>query len=295
MTPDTLRCEVLDELLAGTLRWLGSNLHFFPDNMQATFELAILCHCWAWCRPADARLGEASSLLRDVWQQPSFREKVIAHPVHAHLYELLYAGLAPAGVPVQSTGIPRTPPRHEGAKLPADHLAYLRLEARYYSELAGIAQDAMPYTEIYKSTILGYVRSAHEVPEDDAYLVAHIAFYLGDFGRRVPPLDRGDRDHAAAVAAGLLERCVRRGHNWDLASELVVAQFCLGSDPLRTASGRAAISALAAAQLADGSLPGRSLPRPGKSSGAEMFRKRYHSTLAATMMASLVPVRRAIT
>jgi hypothetical protein len=295
MTPDTLRSDVLDGLLAGTLRWLGSNLHFFPENMQATFELAILCRCWARSRPADVRLDEASSLLRDLWQQPWFQEKIIAHPVHAYLYELLYAALAPAGVQVQTAGIPRTRPRHESAKLPAEHLAYLRLEARYYSDLAGIAQDAAPYPELYKSTILGYVRDAHEVPEDGAYLAAHIAFYLGDFGQRVPPLDPGDLDHAAAVAADLLERCVRSGHNWDLASELVLAQFCLGGDPLRTTVGQSAITALAAAQLADGSLPRRSPDQSQGSSAAESFRKRYHPTLAATLMAALVPARRAIT
>jgi hypothetical protein len=295
MTPDTPPRDALDGLLAGSLRWLGSNLHFFPENMQATFELAILCHCWVRSRPADARLAEASSLLRDVWRKPWFQHKITAHPVHAYLYELLYAAMAPSGVVIQTESIPHNRPRHEGARLPAEHLAYLHLEARYYSELAGIPQSAVPYTELCKSTILGYARSAAEVSDDDAYLVAHIAFYLGDFGQRVPLLDEGDLDRAATVVAGLLDRCVQRGHNWDLASELVVAQYCLGGDPLRTASGRAAIAGLAAAQLADGSLPGRSPVRPQGSSAAERFRKRYHPTLAATMMAALVPAPRPAT
>lgn len=278
----------LDELISGTLRWLSGNLHFFPGNTQATFELAILCRCWARSRPADARLDEASCLLREVWRQPGFAKQIRADPHHAHLFEVSYLALAP-GVALQRAGIPRTRPRHEDPKLSARDAAYLRLEAHYYSELAGLPQPAAPYAELYKPTLLGNLRDVSAVSGDRAYLVAHIAFYLSDFGGRRPALSQSDLDQAAAIVAGLLERCVERGDNWDLASELVIAQLCLGGDPLRTASGQVAIRRLTAEQLSDGSLPSRPSARPqAPLPAAESFRMRYHSTLAATLMAVLV-------
>jgi hypothetical protein len=285
----------LDELLSASLAWLGSNLHFFSGNTKATIELALLNHFWTRSRPADRRLEEVSRLLTEEWRDPAFRERILALPHHAYMSELAYAGLAPAGARVTPGQTPRTPPRHEHADLPAEHLAFVRLEARYYADLAGLAQPPVPYSELYRPTVLGSGASASDISDDDAYLVTHIAFYLGDFGARIPPLSPGDVEHAAAVVAGLLERCVRHRHNWDLASELVLAQYCLGGDPLRTRGGRDAIAGLAAAQLADGSLPGRTpaskpgLPPPGG------FRYRYHSTLAAMLMAALVTARLPVT
>jgi hypothetical protein len=274
----------LDKLLSASLGWLGSNLHFFPGSTKATIELALLNHFWARCRPADRRLEEVSRLLSEVWRDPRFREQIVALPHHAYVAELAYVGLAPVGAPVRPGTPPRTPSRYEHADLPAEHLAFIRLEARYYQDLAGVAQSAVPYSELYRSTVLGSSVSASDITDEDAYLVAHIAFYLGDFGWQVPPLSPGDLDHAAAVVAGLLERCGRHGHNWDLASELALAQYCLGGDPLRTSGGRTVIAGLAAAQLADGSLPGRAPARQP----ADGFRARYHSTLVATLMAALV-------
>jgi hypothetical protein len=283
----------LDELLSASLRWLENNLHFFPGNTKATIELALLNHFWTRSRPTDPRLEEVSCMLCEVWRDPRFREQIVAVPHHAYIAELAYAGLAPADAPARRGAPPRTPPRDEHEGLPAEHLAFIRLEARYYRDLAGVARSAVPYSELYRSTVLGSSVSASDISDDDAYLVAHIAFYLGDFGWQVPPLSPGDLDHAATVVAGLLERCVRRGHNWDLASELVLAQYCLGGDPLRTRGGRAVIAGLAAAQLADGSLPGTPARQPGLPP-ADGFRHRYHSTLVATLMAALVSADRPV-
>jgi hypothetical protein len=283
----------LDGLLSASLAWLGNNLHFFPGNTKATIELALLNHLWVRSRPADRRLEEVSRLLAEVWRDPGFHERILAFPHHAYVSELAYAGLAPAGARVPPGQTPRTPPRHEHADLPAEHLAFVRLEAYYYADLAGLALPALPYSELYRPTVLGSRVGVSDISDDDAYLVTHIAFYLGDFGARVPPLSPGEVEHAAAVVGGLLERCVQSGHNWDLASELVLAQYCLGGDPLRTPGGRDAIAGLAAAQLADGSLPGRTpaskpgLPPP------DGFRYRYHPTLVATLMAALVSARAA--
>jgi hypothetical protein len=91
----------------------------------------------------------------------------------------------------------------------------------------------------------------------------------------------------------MLGHCVAHDR-WDLAAELLITQFILGVEPLRTPSGAAAVECLARAQLPNGAIPARSaalraaepLP-PG-----EFFRKAYHTTLVTALMALIVSSER---
>lgn len=90
-----------------------------------------------------------------------------------------------------------------------------------------------------------------------AYALTHTAFYLGDFGRVAPGIVDGVLEHARDLVRRMLLHCVEHDR-WDLAAELVLTQFVLGEDPLRTPSGAAAVECLVRAQRPDGAIPARS-------------------------------------
>lgn len=119
--------------------------------------------------------------------------------------------------------------------------------------------------------------------------MTHTAFYLGDFGRTAPGLGEDALAHAGDLVDRLLRHCVRR-EQWDLAAELVLTRFILGSEPLDTPSGAAAVECLVRAQRPDGAIPGRSaaLAAHPSAPGGEFFRKAYHTTLVTALMALIV-------
>lgn len=310
----------LDRLSAGTLGWLGRHLDYFDPyaaggrssahgKAKAALELALLRHCWARLGAGDdPRLGEATALVRGVWRHPDFTRLITAEPEYAAQYALVCAALAPEGAE-------DAPYRAALAGLTGDDLSprgkspYQRLETRYYADKAGVPHTIESYGELAERNVLvtlpaALARRARERPGDghgengggaapvgipEAYAVTHSSFYLSDFGRTAPGLS----DDALAGAAGLvrllLEHCVRR-HWWDLAAELVMAQVCLGIEPLRTPWGAAAVACLAGAQLPGGAIPGRS---PATSATAAdpagvFFAKAYHTTLVTALMSLLV-------
>ncbi|MEV4881125.1 DUF6895 family protein [Streptomyces cyaneofuscatus] len=319
----------LDQLSAGALDWLGDHLdHFDPFSgsapsathapAKAALELALLCHCAARLdRPPDS-LGGATALVRTLWQHPGLPPLLDAHPGHAPSYRLIYAALAP-------DGIDDTYRRATLARLPAGFLSpdgkspYQRIEIRYYADKAGVRHGIEPYAELAPHSPLVAFRPPApesapgnvpgEVPGDEAggvpgdaavngtapltapqaYALTHAGFYLGDFGRARPALAGGALAHARDLVDRMLTHCVEHDR-WDLAAELVLTQFILGLDPLRTLSGAAAVECLAHAQRPDGAIPGRSaaLAATGAPTGGKFFRLAYHTTLVTALMALTV-------
>ncbi|MFE5941779.1 DUF6895 family protein [Streptomyces sp. NPDC056480] len=319
--------SLLEQLSAGALDWLGGNLdHFDPfsattgattatgsappssdrpaprGKAKAALELGLLCHRAA--RPAGAApdpLSGATALVRRLWQDPDFPRLFDDSPAYASTYRLVYAALAP-------DGIDDTPRREALARLDPGFLSpdgkspYLRIEIRYYADKAGVRHGVEPYAELLPQSPLvalraagpglaaGNARSTVEpltVPQ--AYALTHTAFYLGDFGRTDPRITGADLAHARDLTHRMLLHCVTRDL-WDLAAELVLTQFVLGEDPLRTPSGAAAVECLARAQRPDGAIPGRSaeLKAAPRVTAGEFFRKAYHTTLVTALMASIV-------
>ncbi|MEV7372260.1 hypothetical protein AB0O51_15415 [Streptomyces sp. NPDC090301] len=309
--------SLLEQLSAGALDWLGANLdHFDPfstaagsetrstpqGRAKAALELGLLCHRAA--RPDDTApdpLGGAAALVRKLWQDPDLPRLFDGSPAYASTYRLVYAALAP-------DGIDDTQCREALARLDPDFLSpggkspYLRIEIRYYADKAGVRHTIEPYAALLpRSPLLahradgpalaaGTARGAVPpltVPQ--AYALTHTAFYLGDFGRAEPRIAGADLDHARDLTHRMLLHCVAH-ELWDLAAELVLTQFVLGEDPLRTPSGAAAVECLAHAQRADGAIPGRSAElRAGpRATAGEFFRKAYHTTLVTALMASTV-------
>ncbi|WP_326701374.1 hypothetical protein OG909_31125 [Streptomyces sp. NBC_01754] len=296
----------LDQLSAGTLDWLGKNLeHFDPFSpsgrsaahveAKAALELALLCHCAARLDGAPDSLAEAAALVRTLWQRPDFPGLFDAHPGHASSYGLIYAALAPEGIDDTSC-------RSRLAGLDPDFLSpvgktpYQRIETRYYADKAGARHGIEPYSElaprsplVAPDTPVRGSGDAAPLTGPQAYALTHTAFYLGDFGRTGPGLTGHALTRSRDLVCRMLRHCVEHDE-WDLAAELVLTQFILGVEPLRTASGAAAVECLVRAQLPDGALPGRSatLRAADSDPAGEFFAKAYHTTLVTALMTLVV-------
>jgi len=288
----------LDRLSAGAFRWIRDNLEFFDpasapelpatQRVQAALEVALLCLAWGRHRPENDGLGDVTAFVREIWQRPEFPQLVAAHPSYAQRYGLVYGALAPAGMTNGSH-------RAVLARLAADgYLAscgkspYLRLETRYYADLAGVGHEIESYAELYASGILAKLKTPLSITENDAYEITHTIFYLSDFGSRDARLARDDRERVHRIVCLLTDHFVQRDQ-WDLVGEFILAQFCLGGNPLETPSGVAGIERLQEVQLPDGAIPGATAKRrPEKSAtAAEFFQEAYHTTLVtglATLM-----------
>lgn len=312
----------LDQLSAGALDWLGANLdHFDPyatdagtathRQAKAVLELALLCHCSPPPgEPHDERLDGATTLLRKLWQRPEFPRLFDLHPPSAPTYGLAYAALAP-------DGIDDTACRATLGRLPPDFLSpagkspLKRMEIRFYADKAGADHTIEPHAELVGQSPLvtltaatpgrpatGVVATDDVVTEgmvtegvapltnSEGYSLTHAAFFLGDYGRTATGLAGDALAHARELVRRMLDHCVGQDR-WDLAAELVITQFILGLEPLRTPSGAAAVECLVRAQRSDGAIPGRSaaLMASRSTPAGEFFRKAYHTTLVTALMA----------
>ncbi|MFJ3921837.1 DUF6895 family protein [Streptomyces sp. NPDC090022] len=299
----------LERLCAGALGWLGGNLdHFDPfsasarpathGRAKAALELALLCHCAARLADPPEALGGAGALVRKLWQDPDLPRLFADVPAYTSTYRLVYAALAPDAI--DDTQVRATLARLDpGFLAPRGKSPYQRIEIRHYADKAGVRHSIEPYAELLPHSPLvafraagpGDARAQDGAPltAPQAYAVTHTAFYLGDFGRAAPRLDPDALAHAGDLVDRLLRHSV--GHEqWDLAAELVLTQFILGSEPLETPSGTAAVECLVRAQRPDGAIPGRSaaLTADPSAPDGEFFAKAYHTTLVTALMALIV-------
>jgi hypothetical protein len=217
-------------------------------------------------------------VVEHTWQRPDFPHLITRHPGYARQYRLMYDALAPS------------PPARlsaDGGPAPRRQSAYVRLETRFYADLAGVGHRLESYQELYASSLLARA-AALPVADLDVCNVTHTLFYLSDFGFRDPGLTEEAREQALRIVDRLTDHCVRGGE-WDLVGKLVLAQYCLGTDPLRTRSGAAGIRMLARAQTPDGAIPGKSSAERAAATATpvEFFRRAYQSTLV-TALATLV-------
>ncbi|MEU9084839.1 hypothetical protein [Streptomyces sp. NPDC048357] len=299
----------LERLSAGALDWLGGNLDYFDPfsassrsathgKAKAALELALLCHCAARLADPPQALAEARALVRKLWQDPDLPRLFADVPRYASTYGLIYAALAPDAI--DDTQVRATLAGLDPEFLsPRGKSPYQRVEIRHYADKAGVRHTVEPYAELLPHSPLVAFRAAEPgdatsqdgapLTQPQAYAVTHTAFYLGDFGRTAPGLGGGALAHALDLVDRLLRHCVEHDQ-WDLAAELVLTRFILGSEPLDTPSGAAAVECLVRAQRPDGAIPGRSaaLAAHPSAPGGEFFRKAYHTTLVTALMALIV-------
>jgi len=292
-------CDAIGELSEGAMRWLGRNLHLFdpfspwsplPEDrkVKAALELAIFCHSWAKLRPATDLLDEATALIQTIWQRPEFPLLIDAQSGYASAQRLVYAALAPAEVGHDQRGAALAQLKADGYLSQLGKSPYLRLEARYYADKAGVEHDIESYRELAEQSLLA---KPPDLPmsRSDAYTITHTVFYLSDYGFRDPDLPSEVREQGQRLTCSILDSCVSRD-KWDLAGELVITLACLGGNPTDTPSGQAGVRCLALAQLPNGAIPGRSASVRAEESlsPAEFFSKAYHTTLVTALMSLIV-------
>ncbi|MER7706984.1 hypothetical protein ABTX81_29300 [Kitasatospora sp. NPDC097605] len=254
-------------------------------RVKALLQLALLHRAWAGADPADPDLAGVAATVDQVWRSPDHPRLLTVEPRYARQFQLMHGALAPAGLPA---GGPHRAVLAEAVAgdflTPRRKSPYLHLETRYYAELARVPHRLADYPELYRISRLAGHTDGRPIDELDVCNVTHTVFHLADFGFRDPGLDAADLAHARDRVCRLTERCVRRGE-WDLTGKLLLAQHCLGLDPLSTPSGAAGLRLLAEVQTPEGAVPGRSAAdRTGPdASPVAFFRASYQSTLVVAL------------
>ncbi len=220
-----------------------------------------------------------------MWRSPAHPPLLTVEARYARQFQLMYGALAPAGLDADG---PHRTALAEGVAgdllTPRRKSPFLHLETRYYAELADVKHELLDYPELYRISRLARHTDGQPLGELDVCDVTHTVFHLADFGFRGPGLGGADLAHARDRVERLTEESVRRGE-WDLTGKLVLAQHCLGLDPLVTPSGEAALRLLVDAQSPEGSFPGRSATDrvPADATAVQFFRKSFQSTLVVAL------------
>lgn len=295
--------EAVARLSAGARHWTRLHAGYLDSpaghtelpvtpRVKALLQLALLCRYWRKVAPADAALAEVTSVVERAWQRADFPRLLILDPRYARQFELMYAALAPTGA---ATDVPRDVLARltaDGYLAPRRKPPYLHLEARFYADLAGADHRFASYQELYAESLPARAGTL-PVADLDVCVVTHTVFYLSDFGFRDPGLTETARGRALRVVERLTDHCVGLGE-WDLVGKLVLAQHCLGADPLATPSGAAGLRMLAEVQSPDGAIPGRSVIKRASADATpvEFFRKSYQATLVTALATLIVTSRR---
>ncbi|AUY49197.1 hypothetical protein EH183_09890 [Streptomyces sp. CB01881] len=298
-----LGTAVVAKLSTGALHWIRLHSGFLDSpsgraelpltpRVKALLQLALLRRSWERVAPRDPGLAEVTGTLGRVWRDPGFPLLLAAEPRYAWQFRLAYGALAPAGITDGPHPAVLADVAAGGLLTPRRQSPFGSLETRYYADLAGVRHSLRPYRELYEAGRLARHGDDRPLDELDVCDVTHTVFHLTDFGFRAPDPDDprtvaltgAALEHARDRVCRLTEATVRRGE-WDLTGKLVLAQHCLGLDPLRTQSGAAGLRMLAAVQSPGGAIPGRSADDRADTAATtvEFFRKAYQSTVVTAL------------
>lgn len=288
----------LTRLRAGTLGWVRHNAGYLDSpsgkaelpvvpRAKALLQLALLCRGWARSSPGDPDLAEVGALIHRIWQRPELPDAFAVDPRYTRQYRLMYCALAPTQA---------GPHRQVLAGLAASgyltrrwRSPYLRLEIAHHADLAGVAHAMGSYAELYAASLLAGRTAALPITDDDACDIAHTIFYLSDYGLRAPGLDRLETERARRIVVELTGHYVQRD-DWDNAAMFVLAQLCLGLNPIATPSGAACLRMLAEVQEETGAIPAAAIqlvPGPDATQ-TQRFRRAYKTTLMTSLMSLMV-------
>jgi hypothetical protein len=285
----------LAALAAGTRNWLIGNLiQLHPSHSQLDvtprvkfgLEISLLRMLWSRWRPDDHELAALTEVVCAIWADPQFPELMLGCSArYSRQYGVLGAALAPADAdgPHRAALADLAP---TGYVAGYGKMAHLRLERRYYADLAGLAHDYESYRQLYERSILVQGLRVAELELQQAYEVTHAFFHLFDYGDRQLELSADERAGACRLIEEMIDHFVAIQH-WDLIAECLTCLCCLGIEPAGTAAGAAAVESLRAVQLPSGALPGTSASRrvDPSTTPLEFFEGAFHVTLVTAMAA----------
>ncbi len=289
----------LKRLRAGTVGWVRSNAGFLDSpsgtaqlpavpRAKAFLQLAGMHLGWARVAPEDPDRAEVGELVRQVWKRPELPEVFATEPRYARQYSLMFCALAPTVSEVRREVLARL--ADDGYLARVTGSPYLRLEIAYYKEMAGIGQGGgVSYRDLYAESLLAGRTEALPISDAEACTIAHTIFYLCDYGLRAPELEDSEVERIRRIVVELTDHYLQRDE-WDNVAKFLLAQSCLGLDPVRTPSGQAGIRLLADVQEACGAIPSpavRLLPDPA-ATRTQRFRKAYQTTLMTALMSLMV-------
>lgn len=291
----------VERLSAGARQWVGASAAYLnsPEALavlpttprtKALLQLALVCRYWEKAAPDEAGLGHVRGVVEEAGRAPDFLPLMAGDPVNARPFQLVWAALAPPGVTGRWRRGALERLTAEGYLAPGRKSPYLHLGTRFYADLAGVDHQLAPYQELYAASVLARADTL-PVAALDVCEITDTVFHLSDygFGDRGLGLEREPWGRAWDVVDRLTGHCVREGE-WESAAKLVLAQYCLGMDPLRTPSGAAGIRMLARVQSPLGAIPGKSAARsaPATAPAGQYFRWAYQATLVTALTMLIV-------
>ncbi|MFF8510166.1 DUF6895 family protein [Streptomyces sp. NPDC015492] len=291
--------EAVASLSMGARHWIARHAGYLDSpaghaelpvtpRVKALLQLALLRRYWNESAPDETALRETTAIVERAFERPDFPRLLTLDARYARQFELMYAALVPAGTAPDAPRAVLARLARDGYLAPGRKAPYLHLEARFYADLAGAEHTFASYAELYAASLTARAATL-PVADLDACVVTHTVFYLTDFGLRDAGLGDEAREQALQVVERLTHHCLDLGE-WDLVGKLVLAQYCLGADPLGTPSGAAGIRMLAEVQAPDGAIPGKSVVRraPADATPVQYFRKSYQATLVTALTTLVV-------
>ena len=239
----------------------------------------------------DPRLNDCLAFVLDVYTRPAFRDR---------LYRVIDVFVPYALLSIVLHACGALQDQHERTVLQglidrsnlhvSERPPHRTLELRYLLDLGRYSHRLPSYRTLYKSSILSHPVDLVHLTDRDVYCMTHVVFYVTHFGTREPGLPEPETVRILTLFEQLLGMYTY-ARNWDVVGELLLSCSMLGCST--TESYGLAWRALAAAQAADGAVPG---PRYDERDAAARdvtrqrdyaFEKCYHTTLVASLAGAL--------
>ncbi|WP_333770565.1 DUF6895 family protein [Streptomyces sp. IBSBF 2435] len=288
--------ELLDGVVGGALRWLGSVRQAFrlpadvatdadPNTtLKPLGELAELMQVIQALHPLAPVREAAAELFGLAWKETRggelFVELVRGEPVATYPVEL-YGVFARAGL------------RHPGAEELIGATTSLRRwrvpredPTRTLNVLNAERRIGLPphtdFDAVLASTGLGQRPEPWALDRKAAYGITHDVFHTTDWGRTPGRLPGPQAEYLRLWLPAWTETWSEE-RLWDLVGEFLALSACLPGAPYDPAAWRR----FAANRTADGAVPEAGGPPPPGATPGEVFTACYHSTLVAAFAATL--------
>jgi hypothetical protein len=263
-------------LLIRALDWIELHLSDFDPQTEegsvdalrnkALAELAFLGECLCRALPAERpRSQRILSFVAKVWERPEYQDLILSSaPMIQRVVDAGYA-LALEAVP------------------------FRMMDLRHVLDHAAIHHALPAMKDLFVQTMLAQRPPIYYLTSADVYCLTHTIFYLTDFGFETSDvIERSILSSYRRMIEHLLGLYVRLS-DWDLTAELLICAHCLKSPSSEVQS--AAMQAITAAQLEDGSVPAPKFDlrsEDARRAGVRyVFEHNYHTTLVSALAAAL--------